>query len=173
MARHEVQKSRIDIIPARLEQKFTVANLLELYSHDFSEFIDLDIGADGRFAYRDLDLYWTDPDRLPFLIHVDGKLAGFSLVRSVAQQAETMWDMAEFFVMRGFRKRGVGMHAAIEMFTRLSGRWQVRVMRANAPACLFWTHAVQAFARDAFRSRDEMGQEREWIIFSFNSPVEG
>ena len=173
MARHEVQKSRIDIIPARLEQKSILANLLELYSHDFSEFIDLDIGADGRFAYRDLDLYWTDPHRLPFLIHVDGKLAGFSLVRSVAPQAETMWDMAEFFVMRGFRKRGVGMQAAIEMFTRLSGRWQVRVMRANVPACLFWTHAVQAFARYALHLRYEMAQEREWMIFSFNSPVEG
>jgi predicted acetyltransferase len=173
MARQGVQEERIEIVPVAVEQKSTLANLLELYSYDFSEFIDLAIGADGRFGYQDLEPYWTDPNRWPFLIHVDGKLAGFSLVRNVAQGRGTMWDMAEFFVMRGFRKRGVGMRAAMETFTRFSGRWQVRVMRTNGPACRFWTRAVHTFAGDTFRLWYETRQEREWMIFSFNSPVEG
>jgi predicted acetyltransferase len=173
MARQDVHQEPVEIVSAAVEQKSTLANLLELYSHDFSEFIDLDVGDDGRFGYRELDLYWSDPNRRPFLIYADRKLAGFLLVRCIEQGRETAWDMTEFFVMRGFRKRGVGRRAAIEMFTRFSGRWQVRVMRQNGPACLFWRRAVQAFARYTFSLRYETVEGREWMIFSFNSPIEG
>ena len=123
MARQDVHQEPVEIVSAAVEQKSTLANLLELYSHDFSEFIDLDVGDDGRFGYRELDLYWSDPNRRPFLIYADRKLAGFLLVRCIHQGRETAWDMTEFFVIRGFRKRGVGRRAAIEMFTRFSGRW--------------------------------------------------
>jgi hypothetical protein len=41
---------KVEIIPALEEQEPILANLLELYAHDFSEFIDLNLGADGRYA---------------------------------------------------------------------------------------------------------------------------
>jgi predicted acetyltransferase len=158
---------RIEIVPATLEQKPALANLLELYSYDFSEFIDLEIGPDGRFGYRDLDLYWKDPHRSPFIIYAEGKLAGFALV---ARMDEVMWDMTEFFIMRGFRRGGIGTRAAMEIFARLPGRWRVRVMCANAPACVFWTRAVHAFAGESVRVTDATVQGREWTVFSFASP---
>ena len=45
-----------------------MANLLELYAHDFSEFHNVEIGEDGKFGYQALPLYWSEPDRHPFLI---------------------------------------------------------------------------------------------------------
>ena len=72
----EKQSAHIEVIPAAPEQERTVANLLELYAHDFSEFHDLEIGADGRFSYPSLPLYWSEPGRYPFLVKMDGKLAG-------------------------------------------------------------------------------------------------
>ena len=59
--------AHIEIIPAAPEQESIVANLLELYAHDFSEFHHIELGADGRFGYRQLSLYWSDPDRSPDL----------------------------------------------------------------------------------------------------------
>jgi hypothetical protein len=77
MRRHPEKPSvHIEIIPAAPEQEPIVANLLELYAHDFSEFHPLDVGADGRFGYRGLPLYWCEHDRHPFLVRIDGKLAG-------------------------------------------------------------------------------------------------
>jgi predicted acetyltransferase len=75
-----------------------LANLLELYAHDFSEFHSLGIGADGRFGYKSLPLYWSDPNRYPFLVRVDGKLAGLALVKRGSEITgnPTVWDMAEF-----------------------------------------------------------------------------
>jgi hypothetical protein len=46
----------IELIPASAEQEPTVANLLELYAHDFSEFQDLEIEETGRFGYPPLPL---------------------------------------------------------------------------------------------------------------------
>src|SRR5271156_4802387 len=115
----------IEVIAAALDQKSTLANLLELYGHDFSEFLDLEIGPDGRFGYIDLPLYWTEPGRHPFLIHVDGKLAGFAFVKAAQQP---LWDMAEFFIVRAYRRRGIGTQAAHEVWRRFPGPWRVRVM---------------------------------------------
>jgi hypothetical protein len=79
--RPEKPGSRIEIISASLEQAPILANLLELYAHDFSEFHGIALGEDGRFGYRSLPLYWSEPGRHPFLVRIKGKLAGFALVK--------------------------------------------------------------------------------------------
>ncbi|HYL98957.1 MAG TPA: GNAT family N-acetyltransferase, partial [Blastocatellia bacterium] len=99
-----------EVLPASFEQMPILANLLELYIHDFSELIDLKIGPDGRFGYPRLPLYWKEPNRYPFLIKVDGHWAGFALVSRGSQVSadEEVWDLAEFFVLRGYRRLGIG-----------------------------------------------------------------
>ena len=66
---------QVELLPATREEQPVLANLLDLYIHDFSEFVVVDLEADGRFHYPHLSLYWTDPHRRPFLIRADGKLA--------------------------------------------------------------------------------------------------
>src|SRR5277367_1777145 len=126
--------SRVQVIEAVPDHEPVLANLLELYVHDFSEFLDLDIGENGRFGYPSLPLYWSELGHHPFLIRADGKLTGFALVKNVpgVSGSEAVWDMAEFFVLRGYRRRGVGKLAAHELWRRFSGRWDVRVMHRNA-----------------------------------------
>src|SRR5580700_6904839 len=94
--------ARIEVLLATPDEQPILANLLQLYAHDFSEFHDIELGADGRFDYKHLLLYWRDPGRHPFLVRIDGKLAGFVLVKrgSEISNNPTVWDMAEFFVMR-------------------------------------------------------------------------
>ena len=151
---NETEKLRpnIEIIPALLEQKPILANLLELYSHDFCEFTHLEIGPDGRFGYRDLDLYWTDPDRLPFLLYVDNRLAGFALINAFHRDGidAVVWDMTEFFILRGYRGQGVGTEAAHQAWRRFPGHWEVRVMATNEPAYRFWYRTIESFAGDDF-----------------------
>lgn len=128
--------AHIEIIPAAAEQQPILANLLELYAHDFSEFHDLDLGPDGRFGCKRLPLYWSEPGRHPFLVRVDGKLAGFVFVKRGSEVSgdETVWDMAEFFVVRGYRRRGIGTEIAHEVWKRFPGLWEVRVMQSNNAA---------------------------------------
>jgi len=133
------QHGRVDVevIEAELGDKPVVRNLLELYQHDFSAFDDNDVDADGRYGYRYLDNYWTEPERHPMLFRVDGCWAGFALVRAGAPH-----DMAEFFVMRKYRRRGLGTVLARDVFARFPGAWQVRQMPSNPDATAFWVQAI-------------------------------
>jgi predicted acetyltransferase len=145
--------------------------LLELYAHDFSEFHHIELGADGRFGYRRLPLYWSEPGRHPFLVRMDGNLAGLVLVKRGSEISgnENVWDMAEFFVVRGYRRRGIGTEIAHEVWRRFPGLWEVRVMKSNGPARHFWERAISVFTGEMI---DPMSVEKggeDWHVFSFES----
>ena len=144
--------------------------------HDFSEFLNIAIGQDGRFGYSSLPLYWRDPDRFPFLVRVEGELAGFILVKqcgSATSADQAVWDVAEFFVLRGYRRRGIGLEAALTLWRELPGQWQVRVREENRPAQEFWEAAVRKFAGDGRYSVDwRLANGGNWRVFSFLSPSE-
>jgi predicted acetyltransferase len=161
----------IEVIPAKPKDEPILANLLELYAHDFSEFHDIDLGADGRFGYKHLPLYWSEPDRHPFLVLVDCKLAGFVFVKkgSAVSVNEAVWDMAEFFVARKYRRRGIGTEIAHEVWMRFAGPWEVRVMESNRSALHFWHRAISTFRAEAVNSvRIEIDGEY-WHVFAFES----
>lgn len=152
---------RVEVLRAEREQEPVLRNLIELYAHDFSEFHALELGEDGRFGYEPLPLYWSDPSRHPFLIRVDGKLAGLILVNRI----DNVSDIAEFFVTRGHRRGGVGTRAAHEVWNRFPGPWQVRVMDANVAGRRFWSAAIEKFTGSAIQPE----QVDTWSVFSFLS----
>ncbi len=102
---------QVKVVAARADQEPVLANLLELYAHDFSEINDLHLNPDGRFGYAPLPLYWQESSRYPFLIKIDGNLAGFVLVRKGSEVSgdENVWDVAEFFIVRGYCRHRIGM----------------------------------------------------------------
>jgi predicted acetyltransferase len=163
----------IEVIPATAEQEPAVANLLELYAHDFSEFHHLEIQGTGRFGYPSLPLYWSDPDRYPFLVKMGGNLAGFVFVKRGSEVSGnlTVWDMAEFFVLRGYRRRGIGTQVAHEVWKRFPGPWEVRVMESNVPAHHFWECAISKFTGEGTHPVFAEKGGKYWKLYSFNSTV--
>jgi predicted acetyltransferase len=161
----------LEVIPATFEQQPVLANLLELYAHDFSEFHDVALREDGHFGYADLPRYWSDPGRYPFLVRMDGHIAGFVLVKKGSELtcSDTVWDMAEFFVVRGYRRRGAGTEIAHQVWTRFPGQWEVRVMESNQAAHQFWERAIAEFAGKATPSHRVEKDGRDWLLFSFES----
>ena len=162
---------KLEVFAAAPDQELILANLLELYAHDFSEFHNLELGPDGRFGYKHLSLYWREPGRYPFLVKVDGQLAGLVLVKrgEEGSRDENVWDMAEFFVVRGYRRRGIGTGVAHEVWRRFPGRWQVRVMEANRAAHRFWTQAISEFLGETVRPLSVEDNGERWHVFSFES----
>ena len=93
------------------------------------------------------------------------KPAGFVLVKQEAR----VWDMAEFFVVRGCRRHGIGTAVAHEVWKRFPGPWEVRVMQANQAALPFWERAVSGFTgKPVSPTRLEKGGKL-WHMFSFDS----
>jgi predicted acetyltransferase len=148
----------IEIQKASYSHKSILRNLLELCQHDYSEFNGHDIDEHGLFGYSYLDNYWTEPGRHAFLIRAGGRLAGFALVRTLAaEQGETLYSMAEFFILRKIRRRGIGRDVACRLFDQFPGRWQVSQDPGNRPAQAFWrgvSHTQQATRSPMGRSRN-------------------
>lgn len=161
----------VEIIPSLPEQEPVLANLFELYAHDFSAFIDLELGADGRFGCEQLPLYWKESGRYPFLIKVNNHLAGFAFVRKGSQISgdEDVWDMTEFFVVRGYRRLGVGMKAAHKVWKQFPGKWEVRVIDRNQKAKEFWGRAIGEFLSQAINPTPFKKNGEGWHVFSFGS----
>ncbi|HEX7239848.1 MAG TPA: GNAT family N-acetyltransferase [Longimicrobiaceae bacterium] len=162
----------VHVLRAEAGEEPVLANLLELYSHDFSEFIDLQLRPDGRFGYPELSRYWREEGRAPFLVRVDGHLAGCVLVAKGSRVTADprVWDMSEFFIVRGYRRRGLGAAVAHEIWRRFPGSWEVRVLEGNHPARAFWQAAVGAFTGSTAAGRIAELQEKRWRVFSFASP---
>jgi predicted acetyltransferase len=151
-----------------------LANLLELYIHDLSDaFPDIELGADGRFGYDRLPLYWSEPERrFAFLIRHGARVAGFVLATrgSPASDDPDVFDVAEFFVIRRHRRSGVARRAAFLLWGRFPGRWIVRVSERNTGGLAFWTAVVAEYTRGAATVSRRPASPTAWRVFSFESP---
>lgn len=148
------------VSPAARAEEPCLRALFELYVYDFSELLGLDLGDDGRFVVPSLAAYWEDARRHAFLVRVDGKLAGFALVARGSRLGDDpdAYDMAEFFVVRRYRRRGVGERAAADIFARFPGRWEVRQRPQNTAATAFWRRVIGRCTGERFIDEQRDGE---------------
>jgi len=147
-----------------------LANLLELYQHDLSECFEVDVGIDGRFGYARLPLYWSEPERrFPFLIRCGSQLAGFALATlgSPVSDDPNVYDVAELFVLRRYRRSGVGRKAAHLLWDRYPGHWSVRVFDRNTAALDFWRGVIADYAGSSVQPRRVEYNGKQWQVFEF------
>ncbi len=129
---------RIDVTRAEEGAKPALRRLLELNAHDFSEVDGRELGPHGEYGYPYLDHYWTEAEqRRPYLITADGRLAGCVLVRLGRPH-----QIAEFFVVRKWRRLQVGTAAARTVLRRHPGAWSVHQLQGNDGATAFWRRAI-------------------------------
>lgn len=161
----------LTITEASIDQKPILANLLELYTYEFSDFADFDIGENGLYGYKHLSLYWSEPNRHPFLILLDNKLAGFALVTKGSPITEDpeVWDMTEFFILKKYRRSGIGTRAALKLWKMLNGPWQIRVLSNNKTACAFWRKVTSEMALIPIHESSKTIKGKDWVIYTFKS----
>jgi len=153
-----------------------LSNLLELYMHDLSEIFPIDVGPDGRFGYERLPLYWSEPGaRYAFLIKCGVTVAGFAFATrgSPATHDPTDLDVGEFFVLRRYRRSGVGRRAAFALWNGLPGHWVVRVSEGNRRGLLFWSEVVREYAGGTCIESTRPGSPHDWRVFTFASRRQG
>jgi len=160
--RYKACGMEIRVAAAEHSDQEVLRSLFQLYAYDFSEILSLDVEETGRFREESLDSYWKDASRFPFLLRADDHLAGFALVhhKSKLSAADDVWDMAEFFVLRRYRRRGVGMKAAHRIFATHAGEWEVRQRDVNVAATSFWRRVISAYTGGSFG--EELVDDERW-----------
>ncbi|MNL81613.1 hypothetical protein D3C87_2087870 [compost metagenome] len=74
--------------------------------------------------------------------------------------------MAEFFILKAYRRRGAGQAAVAAAMREHPGDWHIAVPQANAPAGAFWDNTL---APHAPRSRDIAFEGDEWRLHAFTA----
>ncbi len=92
------------------------------------------------------------------LFRVDGRLAGFALLNGwPASGIAVDRAIAEFFVLRKYRRTGLGTRAALHLIGSRLGTWEIAVARCNRPASRFWESVVRGAAGYACEEREGDG----------------
>ncbi|MCL6596067.1 MAG: GNAT family N-acetyltransferase [Firmicutes bacterium] len=141
---------RVELVRVPAEDRSVLRNLVGLYLYDLSEYTGPDVNEHGLYEYPRLDQYWLDESCHPLLIRVDGRIAGFVLVHQHDLLQERRHVVAEFFVMRKYRRRGVGTRAARLVFDAFPGPWEVSELPENEPAQAFWRRVIAALTDGAY-----------------------
>jgi predicted acetyltransferase len=156
------------------EDRGTVENLLNLYLYDIAEFANdgwRELGPDGRYGHGALDEYFDGGEAAAFLVTVGRELAGFALVDThvvLAQPAGTH-SVAEFFIMRKYRRMGVGRSAAVALFDLFGGPWEVAQDERNAHAQRFWRSVVEDYANAGFSAQVVDDERWQGPVLSFQA----
>jgi len=143
----------IELTPARADEREILANLLEKYDYEFSQWDDRDVNWLGLYGYKYLDYYWSGEEkRWAYFICVDKTLAGFVMINDYPEAPDRAHDysVAEFFVMHKYRRRGVGSFAAKNAFDLHRGRWQLKYHPKNTASAEFWNKTVRNYTSSQY-----------------------
>lgn len=149
---------KIELIDAPITAKTTIQNLARFYVYELSRYSDnlpfWEFPEDGLYEAKDkyfhYDKYWSEPGYFPFLIRVDGELAGFALVKNKGLTPDIEWNLVEFFIVAKFQGKGIGRAIAKKIFDKFSGMWQLMQMPQNIPAIKFWQSVLNEYTKGQF-----------------------
>ena len=145
-----------------------LSRMLELYQHDLSDIWDQDLDAQGRYGYQ-LAKFWTDPSCMAVLFLVGGHYAGFALVDGLTRRSTNQLWMSQFFVLKKYRRLGIGASAACRVFDQLRGRWEVGQMEGNDAARTFWRVTISRYAAGNFSEEAFADQHWRGTLMSFDN----
>lgn len=123
----------------------------------------------GEIGHRASDLlasWFNDPGARVITIANDEQPVGFALVR-IRQPLDgasvPSHLMAEFFIARAWRRRGIGQAAVRLIFDRFGGQWHIMEDLRNAGAVAFWREVLRDYTRGAFRERSSNGEIHQFF----------
>lgn len=155
--------SHLQIIRVKKEHQTVLENLMQFYLYDFSIYFcgetDGHVDHNGLFPLEyDLRRYIEgkgdgNSQYWAYLARVDSRWAGFALVSDRCDQMPQIIyppdtpgrNMDEFFVLRCFRRQGIGQQMAHFVFDTVKGFWQIAQIMNNTPAQAFWRATIGSY----------------------------
>lgn len=156
----------VEVRAATPDDRLLLSRMLELYQHDLSDFWDQDLDDRGEYGYA-LDRFWQGHGCHAFIARVNGHAAGFALVDGATKVSDTGRWMDQFFVMKKYRRSGVGRVLAMRVFEALPGPWEVGQMRENVAAQAFWRRVIGEVTHGVHSEHELRGGGWQGIVQCF------
>ncbi|WP_338723708.1 GNAT family N-acetyltransferase [Devosia sp. XK-2] len=156
------ESQNVSVVRAITSDKAVIANLIQLYLYDMTADLPFPVGRDGRFEYDFFERFWQHP----YLIFSNSELAGFAFVvdGSPISNAPNRHFMAEFFVLKAYRGKGVGSEAFRQILEHHPGLWQLGVIEKNGGASAFWSKVVAPCSPNSYPHHFD---GEDWLVYEF------
>jgi predicted acetyltransferase len=121
------------------------------------------LGEIGYSESDQLSRWFGDPSVNPLVILRGNEPVGFAMVARGAMPGRPPVDyrMAEFFVGRTHRRRGIGRLAVELILNRFAGRWEITEYLRNPVAESFWRRVVANYTKGKYQERVTNGEVRQ------------
>lgn len=151
----ENTKNNIKLTKIESKDKSILQNLFQLYMHDITASLPMDVNEHGLFEYNYLDYYFTEENRYAYFVYVEDKIGGFILVDDDfmvldEQKDSPCYNLSEMFILNAYKKRGVGEVVARQIFDMFKGYWEVRPVPKSEGAKRFWLKSIKNYTNDNF-----------------------
>lgn len=167
---NEEKSPAVTLRSVPLAEKATLFALMQPYLHDSSEYTGDDVNDQGIYPYYYFDLYWTEDGRFPFLIMLGNQIVGLALVRQLEFGEDPLHQLAEFFILRKYRRRGIGGAAARVVFDRFPGRWEVQEDSGNIAGQAFWRRVIDNYTKGDYQEQWDHPEHHNGPVQTFRSP---
>ncbi|CAM4015415.1 GNAT family N-acetyltransferase [Saccharibacillus endophyticus] len=153
------------IIQVNQKHKEVLDNLMQFYIYDFSEFLAFDVEENGQYSPYPLDDYFEEGNhQFAYVIKREEKYIGFVLVRLIEDLEIRHYSITEFFILKKYRREGMGMAVATDLFNRHKGPWEVHQIESNKGAQIFWKRVINEYTKGQFEERVENGKTIQTFI---------
>ncbi|GAA1963767.1 GNAT family N-acetyltransferase [Catenulispora subtropica] len=158
--------SGLVIRPATPADRALLERLWLLFRHDMSEFDHRLPNSDGTFRSEWLVSAIEDADWTAYLAFLDDHPTGFAFVRARDQPTRVL---NSFFITRGARRTGIGIHFAKHVLAAHPGPWEIAFQEANANGARFWRRLAQDLAPGLWREEQRPASRPDlppnvWIV---------
>jgi len=162
---------QIEIKPLQPEQIDAYSMLWQFYLYHQSDFMDDDIGVDGKFDIDDSylnDIAYGREDCDAHLIYFSQSLAGFINVEQTEISGLSIPELSDIFILPKYRQHGITSHVVKSMFIDKYPRWHVAVYGQDLTAKEFWERLFKRLAvKDVSKLPfSESGEFNEYIVSS-------
>jgi len=140
---------KVTLRKVELGEREILANLLEKFYYEFSQYTKVDVNNLGLYGYQYLDCYWWEgQNRFAYFIEVSGKLAGFIMINDYHEFKDRKVDfvLSEFFVMYKYRRSGIGKEAFLKALELHKGTWCLSAHPRNENSIYFWNSVVNGYS---------------------------
>jgi len=146
--------------------------LFQLYLYDLSKFNNIEIEENGLYPASWIDRDWDLPEFIPLRIEQNHNTCGFILLtKKPFSKPGTECCIQEFFILRKFRNKGIGLASIEQLFDNYSGSYSMLVLKHNVPAKLFWEKVLDLMGIQYIKEK-RIHDGIEGISYVFTVPQE-
>ena len=148
-------ENNIKLVRIESKDKSILQNLFQLYMHDITASLPMDVNEHGLFEYNYIDCYFTEENRYAYLIYIDNKIGGFALIDDEfmvldKKRNAPCYDFSEMFILNSYKKKGYGDKIVKQIFDMYKGNWEIRPVPRSEGAKRFWLKVVKSYTGDNF-----------------------